>query len=238
MGYWVLLGPVQGSVVDAVHQEFMKRCPFVWGLAASPAPPLQHRRAYTGSRNKLPQPASKVVSSVQLFPLRVPQHVPLYWLQAPKEWFFYPNGYDPQHSAKAAAPAVPPAAAPSAGYTVGEEVVPGPDESGRAGPMSKDALRQLHSRGVVCNSTWVWANGMQAPQQLGHVRELRWMLSSGLGLLGPFDAALVALQASLGVVVVVVIAKCIACHASRSPSPHSKAVTYASPKWYIPCRSC
>jgi hypothetical protein len=39
---------------------------------------------------------------------------------------------------------------------------------------------------------------MQAPQQLIQMRELRWMLSSGLGLLGPFDAALVALQASLG----------------------------------------
>lgn len=133
--------------------------------------------------------------------------------QAPKEWYFYPNGYDPQHSAKAtigaaaaAAPAAPAPAASAAGYTVGEEVVPGPDESGRAGPMSKDALRQLHSKGVVSSSTWVWASGMQAPQQLSHVRELRWMLSSGLGLLGPFDAALVALQASMLVVVKVMAA--------------------------------
>lgn len=60
--------------------------------------------------------------------------------------------------------------------------------------MSKDALRQLHSKGVISSSSWVWAAGMQAPQQLCRVRELRWMLSTGLGLLGPFDAALVALQ--------------------------------------------
>jgi hypothetical protein len=60
--------------------------------------------------------------------------------------------------------------------------------------MSKDALRQLHSKGVIPSSSWVWAAGMQAPQQLCRVRELRWMLSTGLGLLGPFDAALVALQ--------------------------------------------
>lgn len=122
-------------------------------------------------------------------------------LQAPKEWYFYPNGYHPEHSSKAstaagadavAAAAVP--AAPSSSYTVSDETVPGPDETGRAGPMSKDALRQLHTKGVITSSSWVWAGGMPAPQQLGRVRELRWMLSSGLGLLGPFDAALVALQ--------------------------------------------
>lgn len=60
--------------------------------------------------------------------------------------------------------------------------------------MTKDALRALHGKGVISSSSWVWASGMAAPQQLGRVRELRWMLSSGLGLLGPFDAALVALQ--------------------------------------------
>lgn len=142
-------------------------------------------------------------------PAPAPVLHPLGRTQAPKEWYFYPNGYDPERSAKAAAaaaaapadasaPAATPTAAPAAaGYTVGDEVVPGPDESGRAGPMSKDALRQLHSKGVVCSSTWVWAGGMPAPQQLSRVRELRWMLSSGLGLLGPFDAALVALQASV-----------------------------------------
>jgi hypothetical protein len=62
--------------------------------------------------------------------------------------------------------------------------------------MSKDALRQLHSKGVISSNSWVWAAGLQAPQQLCRVRELRWMLSTGLGLLGPFDAALVALQVS------------------------------------------
>jgi hypothetical protein len=60
--------------------------------------------------------------------------------------------------------------------------------------MSKGALRQLHSKGVISSSSWVWAAGLHAPQQLCRVRELRWMLSTGLGLLGPFDAALVALQ--------------------------------------------
>jgi hypothetical protein len=60
--------------------------------------------------------------------------------------------------------------------------------------MTKYALRALHVKGVISSSSWVWASGMSAPQQLGRVRELRWMLSSGLGLLGPFDAALVALQ--------------------------------------------
>lgn len=96
--------------------------------------------------------------------------------------------------------AAPPAAS---SYTVGDEVVPGPDESGRAGPMSKDALRQLHTKGTITSATWVWAAGMQTPQQLSHVRELRWMLSSGLGLLGPFDAALVALQVRVCVCVCV-----------------------------------
>jgi hypothetical protein len=124
--------------------------------------------------------------------------------QAPKEWYFYPSGYHPEHSSSkastaagadsAAAAAAAPAAPSSSSYTVGDETVPGPDETGRAGPMSKDALRQLHAKGVISSSSWVWAGGMSAPQQLGRVRELRWMLSSGLGLLGPFDAALVALQ--------------------------------------------
>jgi hypothetical protein len=66
--------------------------------------------------------------------------------------------------------------------------------------MTKDALRALHAKGVISSSR-VWAAGMAAPQQLGRVRELRWMLGSGLGLLGPFDAALVALQVGVGSVV-------------------------------------
>ena len=127
--------------------------------------------------------------------------------QAPKEWYFYPNGYAPEASANKPAgstadssstpPAAPSTPSPPT-YSVGDEVVPGPDESGRAGPMSKDALRQLYARGVVRGDTWVWAGGMAAPQQLSQLRELRWMLSSGLGLLGPFDAALVALQVGGG----------------------------------------
>lgn len=124
-------------------------------------------------------------------------------LQAPKEWYFYPDGYHPEHTSKASTAAGAGAAAaapavPSLSYTVGDETVPGPDETGRAGPMSKDALRQLHTKGVITSSSWVWAGGMPAPQQLGRVRELRWMLSSGLGLLGPFDATLVALQVREG----------------------------------------
>ena len=36
--------------------------------------------------------------------------------------------------------------------------------------------------------------GMASPEPLCSIRELRWMMSQGPGLLGPFDAALVALQ--------------------------------------------
>ncbi|WIA30400.1 hypothetical protein OEZ86_000485 [Tetradesmus obliquus] len=140
--------------------------------------------------------------------------------EAPKEWCFYPHGYSPdpqQHTTAAAASsssskaaAQPDPAAGSTGtdnsvtskqqqqrpefYQVGEEKVPGPDESGRAGPLSKEALRQLHSRGEITHDTWVWALGMQGPARLSAVRELRWMCCSRLGLLGPFEAALVALQ--------------------------------------------
>ncbi|WIA10346.1 hypothetical protein OEZ85_010538 [Tetradesmus obliquus] len=140
--------------------------------------------------------------------------------EAPKEWCFYPHGYspDPQQHATASPAAtssteaeaqIDPAADASGTdtsspskqqqqrpefYQVGEEKVPGPDESGRAGPLSKEALRQLHSRGVITHDTWVWAPGMQGPARLSAVRELRWMCCGGLGLLGPFEAALVALQ--------------------------------------------
>jgi hypothetical protein len=77
---------------------------------------------------------------------------------------------------------------------LGDDVVEAPDESGRAGPVSKEALKQLHSRGLVGDGTWVWAAGLGAPRQFGSVRELRWMMSCGLGLMGPFEAALVSLQ--------------------------------------------
>ncbi|KAF8069423.1 GRV2 [Scenedesmus sp. PABB004] len=129
---------------------------------------------------------------------------------APKEWYFYPHGWRPDGGALPPAPAPAPGAAGSdearageAGsqastaepaYVVGDERVPGPDESGRAGPLSKEALRHLHARGVLGDATHVWAAGMAAPAQLGRVRELRWMCGTGLGLLGPFDAALVALK--------------------------------------------
>lgn len=162
---------------------------------------VQHSTAHT--------PGRMTGDLHSLSPNQLASWVPLscFILQAPKEWFFYPNSYDPERFTKNEAPAAAgagpapvdgstpatnPAASPS--YQVGDEVVPGADESGRAGPMSKDALRQLHARGVITGSSWVWAAGMASPQQLSQVRELRWMLGSGLGLLGPFDAALVALQ--------------------------------------------
>jgi hypothetical protein len=37
-------------------------------------------------------------------------------------------------------------------------------------------------------------SGLASPEPLSSIRELRWMLSQGPGLLGPFDAALVAMQ--------------------------------------------
>eukprot|EP00882_Tetradesmus_deserticola_P011484 GHRQ01012150.1.p1 GENE.GHRQ01012150.1~~GHRQ01012150.1.p1 ORF type:complete len:544 (+),score=279.40 GHRQ01012150.1:121-1632(+) len=137
--------------------------------------------------------------------------------EAPKEWHFYPHGYSPDAQqptpAATSSSTEQPAAAAAAGsagvhasntggnrphgpefYQVGDEKVPGPDESGRAGPLSKEALRQLHSRGVITHDTWMWAPGMQGPARLAGVRELCWMCCSGLGLLGPFEAALVALQ--------------------------------------------
>jgi hypothetical protein len=134
--------------------------------------------------------------------------------QAPKEWYFYPHGYNPDSgsgssaaSAAAAAAAQPSPGAHAAsttdtsggggggGYQLSpDEAVPGPDASGRAGPLSKSALRQLAAQGVITSATWVVAAGMASPAPLARVRELRWMLAQGLGLLGPFDAALVALQ--------------------------------------------
>jgi hypothetical protein len=136
-------------------------------------------------------------------------------VQAPKEWHFYPHGYSPEPHQQVAATAnssseapAPDSAGTSAGsstskqqhgpefHQVGDEKVPGPDESGRAGPLSKEALRQLHSRGVITHDTWMWAPGMAGPVRLSGVRELRWMCCSGLGLLGPFEAALVSLQVS------------------------------------------
>lgn len=65
--------------------------------------------------------------------------------------------------------------------------------------MSKEALRHLHSRGMISDDSFTWAPGMTAAQRLVEVRELRWMLSRGLGLLGPFDAALVALKVGVRV---------------------------------------
>lgn len=81
-----------------------------------------------------------------------------------------------------------------AGWQVGDEVIPGADATGRAGPLSKAALRMLHDRGTITDATPMWAAGMASPRPLCDVRELRWMCGTGLGLLGPFDAALVALK--------------------------------------------
>lgn len=137
--------------------------------------------------------------------------------QAPKEWYFYPKGqnYETQNATSAVTKLDAGTAAKGSDdrtaanlsyghvdgsqsqpqqYQVGEETVSGPDETGRAGPLSKEALKQLFLKSVITYGTWVWAAGMPESQQLREVRELRWMLASGLGLLGPFEAALVALQ--------------------------------------------
>ncbi|KAG2494521.1 hypothetical protein HYH03_007288 [Edaphochlamys debaryana] len=68
-----------------------------------------------------------------------------------------------------------------------------PDETGRAGPYSRDEVRQLVSRGSVEWGTPAWAAGMGRPEPLGGVRELRWMLARGPGRLSPYAAAELAL---------------------------------------------
>ncbi len=53
------------------------------------------------------------------------------------------------------------------------------DETGRAGPYTRDEVRQMVSRGSVGQRTLVWAAGMGRPEPLCAVRELRWMLARG-----------------------------------------------------------
>lgn len=110
-------------------------------------------------------------------------------LQVPKEWYYYPHGYQPEGT-QPATPTTPAsangAAAPDAPHPV--------DEAGRAGPITKDEVKQLVFKGVITPTTHLWAAGMPQPRQFNDIRELRWMSAKGGGLLGPFDAALVALQ--------------------------------------------
>jgi DnaJ family protein C protein 13 len=90
--------------------------------------------------------------------------------QTPKEWSYFP------------APGAP--AAPHAA-----------DESGRAGPVDRSEIRSLLVSGAVGWDTPFQAPGMPQPQPLRAIRELRWSLAPGPGLLSPFEAAGVALDA-------------------------------------------
>ncbi|GIL47629.1 hypothetical protein Vafri_4396, partial [Volvox africanus] len=136
----------------------------------------------------------------------------------PKEWYFYPRGVMlPATAAPTVSPSpgaaatddllgaeLPTAAAASAsvmgasgsGSESGSDTLLGRklDETGRAGPYTRDEVRQLASRGSVDMATLCWATGMQRPEPLGSIRELRWMLARGPGRFSPYAAAELALQ--------------------------------------------
>jgi hypothetical protein len=54
-------------------------------------------------------------------------------------------------------------------------------EAGRQGPISKEEVRQLASRGALTPATPMWVAGMAQPLPLGAIRELRWWTARGLG---------------------------------------------------------
>lgn len=93
----------------------------------------------------------------------------------PKEWSYFP--------------AAPPADAPAASKPPPHPI----DESGRAGPIDRSELKSLLRIGAITLDTPFQAPGMAQAVPLGQIRELRWALSKGPGLLSPFEAAGVAL---------------------------------------------
>ncbi|GIM04041.1 hypothetical protein Vretimale_8678, partial [Volvox reticuliferus] len=136
----------------------------------------------------------------------------------PKEWYFYPRGVLPPATAALTGRPSPSPAAAATDDLIGEELPTAaaaaasatdasesgsgsdtllgrkPDETGRAGPYTRDEVRQLVSRGSVDMATLCWATGMQRPEPLGSIRELRWMLARGPGRFSPYAAAELALQ--------------------------------------------
>ncbi|KAK9822709.1 hypothetical protein WJX81_005943 [Elliptochloris bilobata] len=71
---------------------------------------------------------------------------------------------------------------------------PGGDGAERAGPLSKDEIKHFFHRDKVGMETRFWAAGMAEPQPLEALRELRWLVSTGAGTLGAFEAAEIALR--------------------------------------------
>jgi len=120
--------------------------------------------------------------------------------EAPKEWFYYPKdviGVAGTPGASSAGNDVGAAAAGKGEDAAAAETATATatDETGRAGPVSKAEIKHMWQRGLISGSTLFWAAGRRAPgDPLLSVRELRWMLAEGGGLMGPFDAALVGLQ--------------------------------------------
>lgn len=51
----------------------------------------------------------------------------------------------------------------------------------RHGPVTKDAIRELHAKGAIALDTLFEADGMTEPKPLFAIRELRWWLSNGPG---------------------------------------------------------
>ncbi len=91
--------------------------------------------------------------------------------EAPKEWSYFPPAAD------------------------GADPPPHPvNEAGAAGPIERAEVKALFRSGAVNWDTPFQAPGMPQPLPLSQVRELRWALARGPGLLSPFEAAGAALD--------------------------------------------
>ncbi|GFR46449.1 hypothetical protein Agub_g8023, partial [Astrephomene gubernaculifera] len=127
----------------------------------------------------------------------------------PREWYFYPRGVLAAAAANAVTASLSPGDLLGDGTTengttttpkrttaapIAELLDRTLDETGRAGPYSRDEIRQLVTRGSVHWGTLCWASGMPRPEPLGAVRELRWMLSKGPGRYSSYGAAELALE--------------------------------------------
>lgn len=126
-------------------------------------------------------------------------------LQLPKEWYYYPHGYNASEDRAVTQAASSPSAQPSStGNTDHEQNPdmqalhavndPSVDACGRAGPLTKDQIKHMHSKQQIAWDTHFWAPGLPCPLPLWEIRELRWMLMRGVGVLTAFESAHVALQ--------------------------------------------
>lgn len=124
--------------------------------------------------------------------------------EQPKEWYVYPNGYS-QDKGKPSTTTTTTTTASSSEATAdssskqdgaGDGASGGSavaallktDETGRAGPLSKEEVLHLYSRGHVTLVTHCWAAGMAGPLPLWEVRELRWLMAKGSGGLTSYQA--------------------------------------------------